>query len=198
MVKGSLRSNKPIANRSKSKKYNSNKQERQIIKHDKINEKTPKINNESKISQKYREREKLWEYEGMDRRMGGKGSQRIKQKKERSKISIDPKSHKYYPKGECVVCFERIKMKPDNTIDCHNVTHPLCMDCKGKMKKDVCPLCNSHSIGIEPIETLTNYMYRTGNTYRIGQFRNRSLILYREYISDASYDWMDWVASSLR
>ena len=161
MAKGSLKSNKPIANRSKSKKYNSNKQERQRIKHDKINEKSPKINNESKISQKYREREKLWEYEGMDRRM-----------------------------GECVVCFERIKMKPDNTIDCHNVTHPLCMDCKGKMKKDVCPLCNSHSIGIESIETITNYMYRTGNTYRIGQFRNRSLDLIEEYISDASYDWM--------
>ena len=164
MAKGSLRSNKPIVNRSKSKKYNSNKQERQRIKHDKINEKSPKIN--------------------------------IKQKKERSKISIDPKSHKYYSKGECVVCFEKIEMEPDNTIDCHNVTHPLCMDCKGKMKKDVCPLCNSHSIGIEPIETLTTYMYRTGNTYRIGQFRNRSL--FEESVLSFQNDLMDWVASSLR
>jgi len=53
-----------------------------------------------------------------------------------------------YDSGECVVCFEKAKMTEENTIKCHTVTHPLCKKCKDQFKKDVCPLCNNHSIGI--------------------------------------------------
>ena len=68
-----------------------------------------------------------------------------------------------YSKGECVVCFENCKMNEENTIKCHKVTHSLCKKCKDKMKKDVCPLCNNHSIGItinQPKEnSISNFRY---------------------------------------
>jgi hypothetical protein len=70
-----------------------------------------------------------------------------------------------YDSGECVVCFEKAKMTEENTIKCHTVTHPLCKKCKDQFKKDVCPLCNNHSIGItvqqplemSPIERILTY-----------------------------------------
>ena len=186
MGKESLRSNKPIVNRSKSKKYDDRKLNRQRLKHKEKKEKLTNINNIPRTSRLVVGDKKYFTLIDRKVRIGGKGTMRIKKKKQRSEIyvknldKVKPKPIKppiKYPKDECVVCFERIKMEPDNTIDCHNVTHPLCRDCKKQMKKDMCPLCNSHSIGIEPI---TNYIYSTG------------LIRYRELVP-VYYDRINWI-----
>lgn len=92
-------------------------------------------------------------------RIGGVGSTRRKGKSAcpyKLKLSSKKDSIKLIPftrpikyvSGECVVCFEKAKMNEENTIKCYTVTHPLCKKCKDQLKKDVCPLCNNHSIGI--------------------------------------------------
>ena len=99
-------------------------------------------------------------------RIGGKGSIRRKKKKcvrgelVKKNIKISKKQIKgsapiHYEKDECCVCYERVQMSKDNIIDCNGKTRTLCLDCKGKMKKDVCPLCNNHSIGLK----IMNYKF---------------------------------------
>lgn len=95
-------------------------------------------------------------------RLGGKGSMRRKKKiclsclkgeLVKKNVKINKKQIKisapiHYEKDDCCVCYERVKMSKENTIDCNGKTRTLCLDCKGKMKKDICPLCNNHSIGL--------------------------------------------------
>ena len=92
-------------------------------------------------------------------RIGGKGSSRRKKKSVKGElikkdINISKKHIKFdaptkFEKDECCVCYERVKLSKENTIDCNGKTKALCSDCKVKMKKDVCPLCNNHSIGLK-------------------------------------------------
>ena len=92
-------------------------------------------------------------------RIGGKGSIRkkkicicgelVKKNVKISKKQIKISAPIHYAKDDCCVCYERVKMSKDNIIDCNGKTKTLCLDCKGKMKKDVCPLCNNHSIGLK-------------------------------------------------
>ena len=105
-------------------------------------------------------------------RLGGKGTQRRKKKISigcrkgravKQNIKLSRKQLKCTPpikygKDECCVCYEKVKMSKENTIDCYGKTKALCLDCKGKMRKDVCPLCNNHSIGIKyPDDTSDEY-----------------------------------------
>ena len=170
MAKNKKPYNKHIKNISKSKKYDDKKLQKQRCKNKEKIEKLNKVKNVSRRSQlikgsnpyNYRESginpETLMNIERKVR-TGGKGSTRRKrfipppytlytEKKEKVK-SIKLKPLVKCKKGECVICFERIRMDHENTLDCHNVKHPLCSDCQGKMKKNVCPLCNSHPIGLK-------------------------------------------------
>jgi hypothetical protein len=92
-------------------------------------------------------------------RIGGKGTSRRKKKSVKGKLfKKDINNSKKqimnaypikYEKADCCVCYELVKMSKKNTIDCNGKPRALCYDCKGNMTKDVCPLCNNHSIGLK-------------------------------------------------
>ena len=68
----------------------------------------------------------------------------IRQKPDRKRLKN--KSKIATPYGECCVCLESKEMSKTNTINCGDVPHVLCADCKYKIKDNKCPLCRSHSI----------------------------------------------------
>ena len=85
---------------------------------------------------------------------GGKKSRSVKSGKN-SKLHVNYypkfnyKKKKEYKKKECVVCYEKVDMIHDNTIQCGKKNHILCNSCKMKMKDDPrCPMCRSHNIPI--------------------------------------------------
>ena len=153
----------------KSDRYEDKKARKQYQKNKEKIEKSSKVKNVPRRSMMFR---KIRDVKGfncvcpefLERvqkrvRIGGVGTMRRKTRmtcsykyelsSKKESIKQTPLPHpSNYPKGECVVCFEESKMNKENTIKCYKVTHLLCKKCKDKLKKDVCPLCNSHSIGI--------------------------------------------------
>jgi len=183
----------------KSNRYKDKKERKQYQKNKEKIEKSVKVKNVPRRSRMVGELKNIKEFNGvcpeyLDRmqkrvRIGGTGTMRRKRRvvyvnklklSKKESIKQTPLPHpSNYTKGECVVCFEKCKMNEENTIKCYEVTHSLCKKCKDKMKKDVCPLCNNHSIGITINQPKEN---------RISSFRynNNSEI---NYIYNYIYDF---------
>jgi hypothetical protein len=82
---------------------------------------------------------------------------------------------------DCIICYEKKNIyDSSNIINCNGVKHCLCNDCKLLMKKDCCPLCNSHSIGLTKLNVIDSHtvpMYDV--THNIGSYHQ-----YAEEITD--------------
>jgi hypothetical protein len=173
-----------IKNISKSKKYDDKKLQKQRCKNKEKIEQLKKVKNVSRKSRLIKERDPYNYHRygiypetlmniGSKVRVGGKGSQRRKRFKPPSYILYTEEKEKVKPiklkplvkckKGECVICFERTRMDHENTLDCNGVKHPLCSGCQGKMKKNVCPLCNSHPIGLKITKYSSDRFYYNDN-----------------------------------
>jgi len=97
--------------------------------------------------------------------------------KEKFKFTLE-KPPTRFAKGECVVCLTYKKMTEKNTIKCGETVNVLCEDCKGKLKKNECPLCRSHTI--KPINTVSeikaNEIYSNTNYSNFIGYYTRILI----------------------
>ena len=91
---------------------------------------------------------------------GGKKCRSVKSgKNSKSSLKYNKKTNykknKIYEKGECVICYEEVKKANDNTIQCGQSIHTLCMGCKWKLINDLngdCPMCRSHKV-LQPKES---------------------------------------------
>ena len=89
----------------------------------------------------------------------------IREKPDRKRIKNQSKIARHY--GECCVCLESKEMNSANTINCGDVPHVLCADCKEKIKDNTCPLCRSH-----PIDPNKTQMVTLTNNYFMEQMSN--------------------------